>query len=59
MKMFQFRVKFHLSLFLRVQLQYSSFASYNGLAPTRQQAIIWANDGLITDAYMRRSASMS
>ena len=31
----------------------------NGLAPSRRQAIIWTNDGYITDAYMRRSASMS
>ena len=29
------------------------------LAPTRWQAIIWPNDGKITDAYMRHSASMS
>ena len=27
--------------------------------PARRQAIIWANDGLFTDAYMRHSASMS
>ena len=26
---------------------------------TRRRAIIWTNDGKITDAYMRRSASMS
>ena len=31
----------------------------NGLAPTRWQAIIWTNDVLITDAYMRYSAPMS
>ena len=29
------------------------------MAPTRRQAIIWTNDGQITDAYMRHSASMS
>ena len=29
------------------------------MAPTRRQAIIWTNDGLFTDAYMRHSASMS
>ena len=29
------------------------------LAPTRRQAIIWANGSCITDAYMRHSASMS
>ena len=31
----------------------------NGLAPIRRQAIIWNNDGWITDAYMRQVASMS
>ena len=36
-----------------------STGSDNGLAPTRRKAIIWTNDGLITDAYMRHSASMS
>ena len=55
MKMFEFRLKFHWSLFLK----YSSIGSDNGLAPTRRQAIIWTNDGEITDAYMRHSASMS
>ena len=34
-------------------------SSDNGLAPIRRQAIIWTNDGSITDAYMRHSASMS
>ena len=37
----------------------NSIGSENGLAPTRRQAIIWTNDGYITDAYMRHSASMS
>ena len=27
--------------------QYFSIGSDNGLAPTRQQAIIWTNDGLV------------
>ena len=35
-----------------------SIGSDNGLAPTRRQTIIWTNDGLVTDAYMRHSASM-
>ena len=30
----------------------------DGLAPTRRQAIIWTDDGYITDAYMRHSASV-
>ena len=29
-----------------------------GLAPTSRQAIIWTNDGVFTDAYMRHLASM-
>ena len=43
MKMFQLRLQFHWSLFLRVQLtifQHWLFGSDNGLAPSRQQAII-------------------
>ena len=32
---------------------------HNGLAPTRQQAIIWTNDDKITDEFMRHSASIS
>ena len=39
--------------------QYSSIGSDNGLAPTRRHAIIWSNDGWITNTYMRHSASMS
>ena len=50
MKMYEFRLTFHWS---------SNMGSGNGLAPTRRQAIIWTNDGVITDAYMRHSASMS
>ena len=51
MKMFEFRLKFHWSLFLRVQLTIF-------IVPSRRQAIIWTNDGKLTDAYMRHSASM-
>ena len=57
MKMYEFLLKFHWSLFLGVQ--YSIIGLDNGLAPNRQQAIIWTNDGQCTDAYMRHSASMS
>ena len=58
MKMYEFR------LFIEFcsqgsNYQYSSIGSDNGLAPARRQAIIWTNDGLFTDAYMRHSASMS
>ena len=59
MEMYEFRLKFHLSLSLKVHKQYSSIGSDNGLLPSRQQAIIWTNDGCFTDAYMRHSASMS
>ena len=38
---------------------HSSIGSDNGLAPTRQQAIIWTHAGWLKDAYMRHSASMS
>ena len=39
---------------------YSSIGSDNGLAPTRRQAIIWTNERLFTDAFMRHHlASMS
>ena len=37
----------------------SSIGSDNGLAPTRRQAIIWTNDGKVTDACMRHSTPMS
>ena len=39
--------------------QYSSIGSDNGLVQSKQQAIIWTNDGLFTDVYMRHVASMS
>ena len=42
----------------RSNQQYSSIDSDNGLASTRQQAIIWANVGLIADACMRHSVMM-
>ena len=57
--MYEFRDKFHWSLFLSANWQYPSIGSDNGLAPTRRKAIIRTNDGWITDAYMRHSASMS
>ena len=38
---------------------YCSIGSYNGLAPTRRQAIIRTNNVKFTDAYMCHSASMS
>ena len=39
--------------------QYFSIGLHNGLAPTRQLAIIWTNDGKFTDAYMGHLASKS
>ena len=44
-KILEFRLKFHWSLFLRSNQQFSSIGSDNGLAPARRQAIIWNNDG--------------
>ena len=38
------RLKFHWSLFLRVQLTISSTGSYDGLAPARPQAITWTKN---------------
>ena len=55
MKMYEFRLRFHWSLFLRSKKQYSSIGSDNGLVPTRRQAIIWTNDGL---SYWRIYASL-
>ena len=57
MKIFEFWLKFHWSLFLTVQ--YSSIGPDNGLAPSKRQAIIWTNEAHFDDAYMRHSASMS
>ena len=59
MKTNEFRLRFHWSLFVGSNQQYSSIGSDNGLAPARRQAIIWSNDGKFTDAYMRHSASTS
>ena len=50
---------------IRISLEFvpeslsSSIGSDNGLAPARRQTIIWTNDGVITEAYMRHPASMS
>ena len=45
--------------YLGFNWQYGSIGSDNGLAVTRQQAIIWTNDCQFTDAYMRHLASVS
>ena len=59
MQMHEFRFKFHWSLFLIVQLKYFIIGLDNGLAPPRRQAIVWTNDGYISDTYMGHSASIS
>ena len=46
----EYWLTFHCSLFLGSNLQYSSIGSDNGLVSTRQQAIIWTNGVLFTDA---------
>ena len=44
--MYKFRLGFHLSLFLSLELtQYSSIGLDNGFVPRRRQAIFWTNDG--------------
>ena len=58
-EIYEFWLQFPWSLLLRSNLQYSNIGSEKDLAPTRRQAIVWTNDGLFTDAYMRHSASMS
>ena len=45
MKMFEYRLKIHWSLFLRVKLRIFGIGSDNGLAPSRRQAIVWTNEG--------------
>ena len=57
MKIYEFHLRFDWSLFLRFKLIiFQHWFRDNGLAPTRQQAITWTNDGYITDPYMRHSA---
>ena len=41
------------------QMHFPPRKVYNGLAPGRQQAIIWTNDDYFTHAYVRHSDSMS
>ena len=48
MKMLEFQSKFDY-LFVRYNKYYSIIGSDKGLVLTRRQAIIWSNDGLITD----------
>ena len=59
MKMYEFRLRFHRSLFLGVQLTIPQHLFRYGLAPTRRQAIIRTNDSSFNDAHMRCSDSMS
>ena len=54
-EIFENRIKFHLSLFVGFQLT-KSVGSDNDMAPSRQQAIIWSNDGLF---YWHMYASLS
>ena len=44
MKIFEFWLKFHWNLFLKVQLTIFWLGLDNGLEPNRWQAIIWTND---------------
>ena len=48
MKMCKLRLRFHWGLLSRVQITiYCCFGLDNGLAPTRWQAIIWTNGGIV------------
>ena len=42
---YDFQFECHWTLFLKVQLQYPSIGSDNGLAPAGRQAIVWSNAG--------------
>ena len=52
------RILIKISLILRIQLTILQIASGNCLVPIRWHAIIWTNDGWITDAYMHYLASV-
>ena len=54
MKMYEFRLSFHWSLFPMFELTRGD----NGMAPTRRQAIIWISDSQFTDAYMYFDSKM-
>ena len=47
MKMYEFRLQFHWSLFLRGPIKNSRIWSYDGLALTMRQAIVLTNDGIV------------
>ena len=47
MKMYKFLLKVHWSFFLGSNYQYSNIGSDNGLAPIRQQVIIWTKHGIV------------
>ena len=47
MKMYEFRENFHLNCFYEFKWQYSSIGFDNGLVPTRRQAFITTNGGLV------------
>ena len=50
MKIYEFRLRFQWILFpSQINKIPALVQIYNGLAPIRQQAIIWTNDGKFTD----------
>ena len=57
-KMFEFRIKFHWSLFLRCNWQYDSNGSGNGLSPNRRQTTTRTNDDLVQWRIYVSSASI-
>ena len=44
MKIYDIGIRFHWSLFLRVNEQYSSTGSDNAFAPLRWKATVWSDD---------------
>ena len=48
----------NVGILIRISLKFVPKGPINNI-PTRRQAFIWTNDGLLTDTYMRHSASMS
>ena len=59
MKMFKLWPNFIAVCSQKSNWQYVRISSDNGLASTRQQAIIWTSVGQFTDTYVRHSALMS
>ena len=59
LKIYEFRLRFHWSLFPKGQIDsISALVQIMAWRRTRRQAITWTNGGKFSDGYMRHSASM-